>query len=49
MAEAKERIGKTYAGQGWIDLHGSFTFAELRLIAQNVEKEYLKVKNGNKN
>jgi len=49
MAEPKERIGKTFVGQGWIELHGTFTYAELRLIAQNVEKEYRKANNGNKN
>lgn len=47
MAETKERIGKTYAGQGWIELHGTFTYDELKILAQNVEKEYRKANNGN--
>ena len=49
MADVQKRIGETYAGQGWIELHGSFTFDELKLLAQNVEKEYRKAKSGNKN
>ena len=49
MAEAKERISKVLPGQAWVELHGAFTYHELRLLAQNIENEYLKVKNGNKN
>jgi hypothetical protein len=45
----KVRIGNMYPGQAWIELHGSFTYQELRLLAQNVEKEYMKARNGNKN
>jgi hypothetical protein len=49
MPETKERIGKTFAGQGWVELHGTFTFDELKILAQNVEKEYRKANNGDKN
>jgi len=49
MPETKERIGKVYPGQGWIELHGAFTSAELRILAQNIEKEYKKANGGNKN
>jgi len=48
MAANERIIGKTYAGQGWIELHGSFTFDELHSIAQKVEESYRKVKNGSK-
>ena len=49
MAVDKERISKVLPGQAWVELHGAFTYHELRLLAQNVEKEYMKAKNGNKN
>ena len=45
----KERIGKTFVGQGWVELDGKFTYDELRLIAQEVEKKYRVATNGNKN
>jgi len=44
----KPRIGKIYPGQHWIELHGAFNPAELRLIAIELEKEIKKI-NGNKN
>ena len=48
MPKTEKRIGDTYVGQGWIELHGSFTFHELRLIAQKVEMSFNKANSGKK-
>ncbi len=48
MSVNKKIIKDIVVGQGWIELEGAFTFDELRSIAQRVEKNYLKARNGNK-
>lgn len=47
--DIKKKIGEVLPGQGWVELHGTFTFHELRAIAQSVEKKVKIARNGNKN
>lgn len=43
----KKRIGKMFDAQKWVELHGMFTPQELRMLADQIDKNYKKV-NGNK-
>ncbi len=47
--QEREKIGTLYVGQKWVELHGAFTYNELRDLANRVEKTFNKAfKNGNK-
>jgi len=47
--EKKARVGLLLRGQGWVELHGEFMPAQLRALAQEIEKNCmgLERKNGN--
>lgn len=36
--EKKPRIGLTFRGQAWVELHGEFTPAQLKALADEIEK-----------
>lgn len=35
--EDKPKIGEMLRGQGWIELHGTFTLADLRTLIEQIE------------
>ena len=37
--ETKPRIGQMLRGQAWIELHGEFTPAQLRALADEIERQ----------
>ena len=49
MVEEKPRIGSMLRGQAWVEVHGEFTFAQLKALADEIEKncQGLEKKNGN--
>lgn len=36
--EKKPRIGLTFRGQAWVELHGEFTPTQLKALADEIEK-----------
>ena len=40
--QEREKTGTIYVGQKWVELHGAFTFNELRSLADRVEKSFNK-------
>ena len=49
MVEEKSRIGSMLRGQAWVEVHGDFTPAQLRELADEIEKKCkgLERKDGN--
>lgn len=39
MEENKLRTGQMLRGQAWVELHGEFTSAQLRSLADEIEKK----------
>ena len=38
MEENKSKVGQMLRGQAWVELHGEFTPAQLRALADEIEK-----------
>lgn len=36
--EKKPRVGQMFRGQAWVELHGEFMSAQLRALADEIEK-----------
>ena len=39
MAKKKPRIGTMFRGQAWVELHGEFMPAQLRALADEIERK----------